>query len=132
MDKYDEAIEWLVEHADDETGCRYNVIQWAWDLDDEFPIAHCLFQLCTPGGLSSPNPQGKVCGCLTQVRRSENTLDAWTPELTAAIRADERIPGSIEGISKLRDDELRAALQPFAEWQRKLDREIRGVEAASV
>lgn len=125
MDKYDEAIEWLVEHADDETGIRDNVIQLAWDLDDEFPMALCLFQICSPSGLGSSTPQGKICGCLTQVRRTENTLDAWTPELTEAIRADERIPGRIEEISKLRDDELRAALQPFAEWQRRLDREIR-------
>jgi hypothetical protein len=127
MDKYDQAIEWLVEHADDETalpGC--NVIDLAWDLDDAYQTGQCLFQICSPSGFAVNTPQGMPCGCLTQVVRKENTLDAWTPKLTEAIRADQRIPGSIRDISRLRGDELRTALQPFAEWQRRLDKEIRG------
>lgn len=130
-DKYDEAIEWLVEHADDEVDGVPSVIEAAWDFDeDAAEPAMCLFQICSPSGFACDTPSGKACGCLTQVRRDENTLDAWTPSLTAEIRADERIPGNIRKIARLRGDKLRAALQPFAFWQRRLDREIRQPIAA--
>lgn len=130
MDKYDEAIEWLVEHADERIRGE-SVIYRAWD--DPYADGHCLFLCATPTGHYAFRGDLNDCGCLTQIRGSLLEIyHAWTPELTAAIRADERIPVCIEEISNLRGEELRAALQPFAEWQRKLDREIRGVEAASV
>lgn len=119
-DKYDEAIDWLVENADDDELLEGygSVVERAWDGD--LDQGWCLFQIVSPSGLA-----WKACGCLTQIRRPENTLDACTPELTAAIRADERIPFDVCGMKKLRGDDLRAALLPFAEWQRRLDREIR-------
>lgn len=56
---------------------------------------------------------GSYCGCLTQIR--SNTLKLGpTPELTAAIRADQRIPLSPIQITK-------ESLPVFAEWQRKID-----------
>ena len=44
-----------------------------------------------------------------------------TPELTKAIRKDPRIP-------KLPKNITVADLPVFAEWQRRLDKEIRGVK----
>jgi len=62
-----------------------------------------------------PTNRGKcICGCLTQIKWEE--YDGPTPELTAAIRADERIPRS-EDLS-LED------LPVFAEWHRKFDVEL--------
>lgn len=55
------------------------------------------------------------CGCLTQIRGGDYA--APTKALTAAIRDDERIPA----ISTLIDVE---SLPVFAEWQRRLDKEL--------
>lgn len=53
------------------------------------------------------------CGCITMIRGS-NFYVAATPELTAEIRSDERIPKNA--------DLIRVEHLPvFAEWQRKLD-----------
>jgi len=124
MDKYDKAIEWLVANMDEASLDHYSsLVEKAWDGEQD--EAWCLFQNATPTG---GRPQCRSgCGCLTQIRRPENPLEAWTPELTAEIRADERIPFDVLGMKQLRGDELREALQVFAIWQRRLDREIRGV-----
>lgn len=113
-DRYDEAIDYLVEYPDG--------IEAAWgqmdvteedddgnEYETENPAA-CLFAVtgfvrCHDGSLNT-------CGCLTQV--VDRTFRAPTNELTDAIRADLRIPRDPEDISP--ED-----LEVFAEWQRKLD-----------
>lgn len=131
-DKYDEAIEWLVAHADDPIPEDYRdvydgqMVHFVWSFASDIE-AERLFSYATKSGGIKLLDNDDLCGCLTQIR--EGSAVGETPELTAAIRADERIPSDIAVIAKLRGDELRAALQPFAFWQRRLDREIRGVAA---
>jgi len=117
MDKYDEAIEWLVEHPDE---------LWPMWSGPSGGDAGCLFEFCSAEPDMSVVPNGEMCGCLVMIRESD-TYSAWTPELTDEIRADDRLPRSFTDLKGLRGDALRAALQPFAEWQRRLDKEIRGV-----
>lgn len=57
-----------------------------------------------------------VCGCLTQV--ASKIFEAATPELTEAIQKDERIPKSVEFITV-------EHLPLFAEWQRRIDKELK-------
>lgn len=59
---------------------------------------------------------GKHCACLTGIRAG---MPGPTPKLSKAIMADVRIP-LIPG------DITPESLPAFAEWQRRLDREIRG------
>ena len=121
-DKYDEAIDWLVANPTDDSGRESTFEAWFLPHEDtpEFIAkAHCLFQFATPSGGEDGD-----CGCLTQIRRG-GSRTAWTQELTEAIAADSRIPSKAIDLKYLRGDKLRAALQPFAEWQRRLDREIR-------
>jgi hypothetical protein len=92
MDKYDEAIAYLTQHPEE--------IYDAWNER----YLH-LFDRC---GLRS------TCGCLTQVKYEHK--QAQTPALTAAIRADDRIPEA----EKITVDDLPV----FAEWQRRLDKEL--------
>lgn len=102
VDKYDEAIAYLTDHPQE--------IQKAWlerCLDENRKYyqhqSHCLFQRTTPD-----------CGCLTQIRCGHR---APTTKLAEEIRADERIP--------LLDKNITVADLPvFAEWQRRLDREL--------
>lgn len=129
MDKYDEAIEWLVANpvvkGHDGDGGLWTEIYQAWGNCYDHK-AGCLFVYADPGIHESVSRPHGVCGCLTMIRNPANPHVAWTPELTAEIRADARIQ-PIESIVALRGDALRAALQPFAEWQRRLDKEIRTV-----
>ena len=126
MDKYDEAIEWLVANANDGERQEYgSVVEYAWD-DDEHS-AHCLFQHATVSGSHEEYGHSGFCGCLTQIRQAPFERFAATEDLSDEIAADERIPKDIRTLQDRRGDELRAALQPFAEWQRRLDKEIRGV-----
>jgi hypothetical protein len=103
MDKYDMAVEYLTEHPDE--------IYDAWGN----PFLHkggCLFQFCNANGYNAI-----ICGCLTQIRRGGYAAE--TEELTEEIRNDERIPSSAL--------DIRAEHLPvFAEWQRRLDKELRG------
>lgn len=116
-DKYDLAIEYLREHPDE--------IRDAWS--DGYGGSHpacCLFKAASPSGCANRAPHAKgsaACGCLTLVRRGvddwEMPQTAWTPELAEAIRTDERIPTS--------DKEITLDHLPvFAEWQRRIDREL--------
>lgn len=130
-DKYDEAIDWLVANplcGEHETEF-VTAVERAWNLPRLSEMGGCLFIMATPSGECEEAPSGMSCGCLTQIRRGD-WAHAWTSELTEAIRADERIPAIPDDLFDLRGDELRTALQPFAEWQRRLDREIRGVQLA--
>ena len=109
-DKYDRAVAYLTEHPELITG--------AWELDmpgdteEELEIARdceALFAYAGPSGVVDH------CGCLTQIRSGERGRDrAATPELTALIRADERIPADVEGLGV-------ECLVAFAEWQRVID-----------
>lgn len=116
-DKYDDAIEMLTRDGDDvdEDGRDFTdrvVDAWS-DAGSEGP--GCLFQ--TVGSRvadAAPRFGHPVCGCLTQIRNVPSEYIACTPELTAEILADERIPKNPRRITP--DD-----LEVFAEWQRKLD-----------
>lgn len=117
-DKYDIAIEYLTEHP------KEILDTWSNPMGSS---GGCLFQFCTPtGALDCKIIEGEShqCGCLTQLKRFSDRI-AWTPELTNEIRADTRIPGMAEGITV-------ADLPVFAEWQRRLDREIRNVVEVEV
>lgn len=114
MDKYDEAIEYLVARPE-ETGNAW--IRGALGVG--------LFGFCTPDGRIHPG-----CGCLTMVKSGPEV--AFTSSLTDAIRADNRIHEEISDLTKAllstdSPDARRAILQPYAEWQRRMDREIRGI-----
>lgn len=116
MDKYDEAIAMLTEHPDQ--------LESAWcgsHPQHELHPAHCLFQHVTPSGFQEKRADGKVCGCLTLIRgatvRSAYASVAWTDELTKEIGADQRIPVASEHVTV-------ADLPVFAEWQRKIDKEL--------
>ena len=107
-DKYDRAVVYLTEHPE--------LIQDAWalempgDTEKEKEIARDCEALFAYAG-----PAGRGCGCLTQIRSGVRPVDrAATPELTALIRADERIPLDSAGIGV-------ECLVVFAEWQRVID-----------
>lgn len=96
-DKYDEAVEHLTANPH--------------GIEDSWEQGECLFQ---HAGKESDNwgADGYVIGCLTQIR--EGWVGAATPELTAAIRADARLPVTPTQITV-------EMLPIFAEWQRKID-----------
>lgn len=108
-DKYDEAIEYLATHPGE--------IRAAWreasteEGEQEHP-AHCLFQGATKNGHIDLDAG---CGCLTQIRCG--FLKAETPELTEAIKSDMRIPASVLSVKVNH-------LPIFAEWQRRIDKEL--------
>ncbi len=103
MDKYDEGIEFLQEHP--------TLIAWSWTRFDP------LFQTCSSEGYKGGvhREDGKICGCLPQIR--EGGYVAELPSLTREIRADKRLPTKVEDITL-------EHLPVFAEWQRRLDREL--------
>ena len=116
-DKYEEAVEYFVKHPDE--------ILNAWFSPAEHKYG-CLFQFCNPSGSQYENrPDGRRVGCLTMVRNGIIYPDAWTDELTQAIRVDNRLPN----LSPNRLDHTwnRGQLEALGEWQRRLDYEIRGV-----
>lgn len=118
-DKYDEAIEYLTANPHD--------IFTAWlhpiDSDrDEIKQAHCLFAYVAA---TRSDKSYESCGCLTQIRGAGYVAVSHGEEvtsLTEEIRRDERIPasapdGSCPAIAV-------ADLPVFAEWQRRLDKEL--------
>jgi hypothetical protein len=112
-DKYDEAIAFLTANPHKISEC--------WMAPDNL-LAGELFQFVTPSGLYDSNDymteQCRKPGCLSQIRADRGL--AWTPELTKEVKKDERIPA----------DEYQIGVEHlpvFAEWQRRLDKEIRGV-----
>lgn len=56
-------------------------------------------------------------GCLTMIRADANRGVVGRPDLTAAIRADKRLPKTVDDVTP-RD------LPAFAYWQRRLDKEL--------
>lgn len=112
-DKYDEAIEYLATHPNE----IYET--WNWPPAKK---AGCLFLPVAPdsGEQLFPNRPGASshdapCGCLTMVHNGRYV--AWTDDLTEQIRKDNRIPDDAGDIT-VKD------LEVFAEWQRKIDKEL--------
>lgn len=110
-DKYDLAIEYLTKNPDE--------ILDSWSMIAENETGFPLFQFATVSG----EPGDFEYGCLTQIRNLDHPFHAETPELTEAIRADNRIPRTHRELAV-------EHLPVFAEWQRKLDRELNRVEDA--
>lgn len=104
-DQYDRAIAILTKRV---SAGDKDPILMAWG-NPWTNAAGCLF------AFAGRYPLGPGCGCLTQVR-ARHALAA-TPELTAAIRADRRLPRDPGKITL-------EHLPVFAEWQRKLDAEL--------
>lgn len=123
-DKYDLCAERLLAFPGAEEATSYETsfqaeIADAWNCDYN-DSKGCLFGYVWHERLDPlKTPEGRV-GCLTQIRAGDRV--ACTPELTAAIRADERIPSSPEGITK---EVIRSGV--FQEWQRRIDREVRNL-----
>lgn len=115
MDKYDEQIERLMK-TDNEVDRDQVVEEWGDAIG--------LFQYASCDGLMSMNGEGPYAGCLTMIRNVnlKVVMDSKgvNENLTSEIRSDERIPLS------LRDIKTKEQLEVFAEWQRRLDKEIRG------
>lgn len=117
-DKYDRAIEYLTENP--------HMIGHAWQRPRFNAEAGCLFQFATPTGTSAEY-ETENTGCLTMIRQYSYEMSALgkdgkpDPVLTGMIRSDHRIPRHMEEI-KVED------LPVFAEWQRRLDILIRGIE----
>lgn len=101
-DKYDKAITYLTKHPE--------AIYTAWIYPYSTP-GGCLFTLC------ASTETGRItCGCLTQIRG--DGMLAETQSLTEAIQSDRRIPRKPDLITV-------EHLPVFAEWQRRLDKELK-------
>ena len=107
-DKYDKAIDYLRKHPER--------IHAAWS--QPWWGAGCLFQIAA-NGQTTHN-----AGCLTMIRphkAEKEEVGKWIipghPDLTQAIRHDSRIPRTPREITI-------ANLPVFAEWQRRLDKEL--------
>ncbi len=120
-DKYDDAIVYL------RSSYRFmHEVEAAWHAPSSHP-AGCLFQYVTPTGRPGrrASRDDSDCGCLTHIRhdcvlQETGPYVAWTDELTREIGADDRIPLTPRKVTP-------ENLEVFAEWQRRLDVEIRGV-----
>lgn len=106
-DKYDKAMAWFRAQPDVTAAIR----ECWWSPSEEGP--GCLFQFAELEW-ATETPQGP-CGCLTQIRGGQCVAE--TANLTEAIRADERIPMHYQSITP-------ENLEVFAEWQRRIDKEL--------
>lgn len=126
-DKYDLAAEELLAAPDFQAAVHAGWCCMGATESDALGLPHGaprnpLFQYCTPTGASGKRPDGKACGCLTQVRVVRGTsLVAWTPELTRKIAADDRLPTNPSNV-------MPEHLELFKWYQRYLDVNLRGVE----
>jgi hypothetical protein len=100
-DRYDKAVAYLTKHPDE--------IIHAWRNPEGEPGGR-LFQF-----VGTTDGYGESCGCLTEVK--DGIRRAQTPALTKAIRADIRIPKGPQWLTA-------KDLPVFAEWQRRLDKEL--------
>lgn len=111
VDKYDLAIEYY----------KQNSIRILCDWNRPSSKGpSCLFQYVNRSGVS---PYGEPflsegCGCLTQVK--SGFCKAATPDLTREIRDDPSLP-------RFSGDIRVEHLEHFARWQRRIDKELRGV-----
>lgn len=104
-DKYDEQIAELLK--DEPTPKEFSK-----RVNKEWGRSRGLFAFAASPGFCEDYA---LTGCLTMIR--EGSWIAETPELTLEIKQDERIPTSWSGITP-------EHLPIFAEWQRRLDREL--------
>jgi hypothetical protein len=90
--------------------------------DPELWDASRLFSFCRRRGPCS----SRNVGCLTQVHQDSSCKVDGPPELTEAVRADKRLPDSIDqdAFIGLRPSQRVEYLKPFAEWQRRFDKEL--------
>ncbi len=125
-DKYDKAVEHLTENPEN--------IGSAWLNPAGEGQGGCLFTVVAPLDVKADpwpkRPDGRKCGCLTTIRNAGKVpyIDgggsphkmpalAWTDDLTERIQADERLP-------KLPTEITVQHLPIFAEWQRRIDKEL--------
>ena len=121
MDKYDIAIQYLTENPDR--------IADAW-ADPQVYEARCLFAFASKTRHVIGDSSDSVgcltmisVGCLTMIRSGRSShvensdKDSRLAALESEIRADERIPLSWDAIQL-------SHLPVFAEWQRRLDKEL--------
>jgi len=113
-DKYAKAIKYLTAHPDE--------LYVAWCVADDRHPAGCLFQWAWRGD-TNMGGVANVCGCITHIRNPHlNRIvfaysETLRDRLTKEIREDERIP--------TRGDLIKISDLPvFAEWQRRLDKEL--------
>lgn len=105
MDEYDLEIERITKEI---TEGNSKAISEAWFKGE------CLFKFASKSG--NPDLLHRF-GCLTIIRNYPNTYYAETKALTEEISKDERIPKNASSIT-VKD------LPVFAEWQRRLDKEL--------
>jgi len=120
-DSYDHAIQKLLDKHR-ETG--HIALEMAWNFPLTAP-GGCLFGFCSKNrGTESESASNSIleCGCLTQVRHGE--YSAETQKLTDAIRGDKRIPHNPVACEEDYQGDLKPILEVFAEWQRRLDKEL--------
>lgn len=104
MDRYDQEVERLTRNPS--------------KIEDSWSMSEPLFDFCTISRSGTTRPDGRLCGCLTFVRKNSTFGGyAWTDELTDAIQNDARLPFNAEDIRPKH-------LPVFAEWQRRIDREL--------
>lgn len=100
---YEQAVEYLTRNP--------GAIHHAWN-NPTTARGGSLFLLATRDG----EDETPLFGCLTQIRCGDHAASDDMPAgTTEAIRADRRIPKTLESIRAKH-------LEVFAEWQRKLDR----------
>jgi hypothetical protein len=107
-DAYAQAVEYLTENP--------GKIWKAWISPIVSP-GGCLFFFCGPHATGRAVPwSGFQCGCVTMVHDDDDRV-AWTPELTAAIKSDARLP-----YGNGTDDHITVDHLPIlAGWQRRMD-----------
>lgn len=106
MDKYDKAVAYLKDNPEE--------IANAW-FNGSSSDHGCLFQFLEER--DKKGPTGKNLGCLTQIKLMPNSFEAPTKKLTEGILNDDRIPSSDSAINT-------GNLEVFAEWQRRVDKEL--------
>jgi hypothetical protein len=105
-DLYDDAIAYLTENPE--------LIYHTWS-NPSSATGGCLFGFVKPQGTRGwYRPDGRHCGCLTQIRDPDMTRVSWWPALTNSIRFDKRLPMNPNHITI-------EHLPAFADWQRIID-----------
>jgi len=106
-DKYDEAVEYLRENP------RTIIKNWSSPKSKE-SLGGCLFAYADKTGQGI---QGSGCLTMLRGRNKSNYKVPGRPDLTQEIQNDDRLPESA-------DDITLSHLPVFAEWQRRLDKEL--------
>ena len=117
-DRYDRAVDFLTKYPEQIEECWGRANSYVDEFGEDalgieaHKIAGCLFENCGEG----------ATGCLTQIS-VDYGLVAATPEMTKAIREDDRIPrhGSWIAVEDL---------PVFAEWRRRIDAEAKVAQSS--